>query len=72
MKSIILIFQESLWQRLEVEVTRKRQEERLVKLVADTRLMRKELLGLKNDMRSIAQAIRKQNSPRHVPPLNST
>ena len=65
-------FQESLWQRLEVEVTRKRQEERLVKLVADMRLMRREMLGLKNDLRSIGQAIRKQNSPRHMQPMNST
>jgi len=45
------IFQESLWQRLEVEVTKKRQEERLVKLVSDMRLMRREMLGLKHDLR---------------------
>jgi hypothetical protein len=56
---------------LEVEVTKKRQEERLVKLVADTRLMRREVHGIKHDLRMIANAIRKQNSSVHVPSIKS-
>jgi hypothetical protein len=52
-------------------VSKKRQDERLVKLVSDVRQMRKEMHGLKHDLRVVAKAARKHNSPQRVPPINS-
>jgi hypothetical protein len=49
------LFQESNWQRLEAEVTKKRHDERLIKLTSDMRFLKREMMEMKREVHKIAQ-----------------
>lgn len=49
------IFQESNWQRLEAEVSKKRHDERLVRMTSDMRFLKREMMEMRREVHKIAQ-----------------